>query len=406
MVSKDLEEIELLKPKQSFPKKFIGIIFGLIALMFFLLSFVCFISIFGFFVGVGFMAIAICFAVAGSKLYSGDKKIKCPYCDDELTVSPEQKSIKCERCHKIILLKWLDDIAEKEAKLENIDNNSKILTDKHIYENVRPINRAKGSRFRISWILGLFFLFAGVGGILESAYLSGFLLIMCSAITIPYTNNMISEILNFEISGKRKYILIILIFFLFGLSMPETDISEDSVSNSGQSTEQTDNQNIPLSEQNGVESTLITKSTRDMLPTGEDIPTEFTMSEIGKEHPFYGNISRESHRISFDKNEGSSGYIEIIFTASKYNSTKNAQTVYNWEVDSIKDVRGYTELKSKVNAECFAYKIDEGFTAQFAENICIKENVVFSTYVTTADTFRTPDQYLNDMALIFEKRMG
>ena len=217
MVSKDLEEIELLKPKQSSPKKFIGIIFSLIALMFFLLGFVCFISIFGFFMGVGFIAIAICFAVAGSRLYSGNKKIKCPYCDDELTVSPEQKSIKCGRCHKIILLKWLDNIMDKEAKLENNENNSKILKDKHIYENIRPIDRAKGNRFRISWILGLFFLFGGLGGILESAYLSGFLLIICSAITIPYTNNMISEILNFEISGKRKYILIILVFFLVGL---------------------------------------------------------------------------------------------------------------------------------------------------------------------------------------------
>ena len=72
----------------------------------------------------------------------------------------------------------------------------------------------------------------------------------------------------------------------------------------------------------------------------------------------------------------------------------------------IKDRRGYTELKSEVNAECFAYKIDEGFDAKSGENICIKKNVMFTTDVTLWDTFEKTEKYVYDMAQIFEKRIN
>lgn len=406
MVSKDLEEIELLKPKQSSPKKFIGIIFSLIALMFFLLSLVCFISIFGFFVGVGFIAIAICFAVAGSKLYSGDKKIKCPYCDDELTVSPEQKSIKCGRCHKIILLKWLDNIVDKEAKLENNENNSKILKDKHIYENTKPIDGTKG-KSSICWFFGIYFLLAGLAFIAEGNYALSIFMFIISAIILPNTNKIISEKCGFELTGKRRIILIIILFTLAALFTPtEYNDSNNSDNITPHSTEQLDKQKDMQSarqlDQKEAE-TLITKSTRDMLPTGEDIPTEYY---LGKIETGYTNAISESYHINIDKNEGTTGLIDITFTVTKYNSIENARSGYNTRVNGVKEERGYTELKSKVNADCFAYKIDEGFYARFAENICITENVVFSTYVTTSNTFRTPEKYLNEMAQIFEKRIG
>lgn len=218
MVSKDLKEIELLKPKPDQINKLAGSICYLIALIFFLIGFAFVISIFGFFAGFGFMLIAMCFVVAGSNLYYGNKKIKCPYCDDELTVSPEKKSEKCKRCHKIILLKWLDYIRDKETKLENKDNNSNILKDKYTHENAEPIDDTKVKRFAC-WFFGICFLIGVPVNFEENRIMSVFLLII-SVILLPNTNKMISERCGFELSGIRRIILIIILFILGSLSLP------------------------------------------------------------------------------------------------------------------------------------------------------------------------------------------
>lgn len=219
MVSKDLKEIELLKPKPDQINKLAGIIFCLIALMFFLLSFACFISIIGFFAGAGFLIIALCFSEAGIGLYCGNKKIKCPYCDDELTVSPDEKSKKCKRCHKIILLKWLDNIGDKQSKLENKDNNSKILKDKYTHENAEAIYGTKVKRFAC-WFFGIYFLLAGLAFIDEGTYTLSVFLLIISAIILPNTNKIISEKCGFELSGIRRIILIIILLILGALSTP------------------------------------------------------------------------------------------------------------------------------------------------------------------------------------------
>ena len=220
MVSKDLKEIELLKPKPDQADKFAGAICYLIALMFFLIGFVFVISIFGFFAGVGSMVIAMCFVVAGSNLYYGNKKVKCPYCDDELTVSPEEKSEKCKRCHKIILLKWLDNIEDKEAKLENKDNNSNILKDKYTHENAEAIYGTKVKRFAC-WFFGIYFLLVGLVSIDKGTYTLSVFLLIISVIILPNTNKIISEKCGFELSGILRIILIIILLILGFLSTPE-----------------------------------------------------------------------------------------------------------------------------------------------------------------------------------------
>ncbi len=181
-----------------------------------------------------------------------------------------------------------------------------------------------------------------------------------------------------------------------------TDSSEQDITNSDISTqpEIKTNDNVEPIQKEKTDSTsaLITKSTKDMLPTGENIPTEFTMGQIGNEK----KENMESSRRSFSKWTDSSGMIDIDFEAYKYDSVENARIAYDRAVKLIIDLRGYTELKSTVKAVCFAYKIDE----EFGENICIKKNVMFTTYVTISDGYEKPEKYVNDMAQIFEKRIN
>lgn len=196
-------------------------------------------------------------------------------------------------------------------------------------------------------------------------------------------------------------LLLIGVIFLSGC----TDSSEQDIANSDMSTQpDKTNDNIEPIQKEKIEPTsvLITKSTKDMLPTGEDIPTEFTMGQIGSKK----KENTELSGISFSKWIGSSGGVDIDFNAYKYDSVENARIAYDGAVKVIKDLRGYTELKSEVNAECFAYKIDDGFSSKFGENICIKKNVMFTTYVTLGDTYEKPEKYVNDMAQIFEKRIN
>ena len=70
-----------------------------------------------------------------------------------------------------------------------------------------------------SWIFGVLFLFAGMGLISQGSYITGILVMVCSAMIIPYFNKMASEKFHFQISGGIKFILVIIIFGLIGIGM-------------------------------------------------------------------------------------------------------------------------------------------------------------------------------------------
>ncbi|MFT4283185.1 MAG: hypothetical protein ACMXX6_02045, partial [Candidatus Woesearchaeota archaeon] len=69
--------------------------------------------------------------------------------------------------------------------------------------------------FIISWISGLLFLLVGVET-LATIPLIGIIIILCSVLIIPKSEKLISEKFNFEISGRIKFILILIIFTLIG----------------------------------------------------------------------------------------------------------------------------------------------------------------------------------------------
>jgi len=77
--------------------------------------------------------------------------------------------------------------------------------------------------FIFSWIFGVLFLLVGIGTIGTGSPIAGIVIILCSAVIIPYFNKLIAEKLNFKISGGVKFLLAIVIFVAMGFSIASTN---------------------------------------------------------------------------------------------------------------------------------------------------------------------------------------
>ncbi len=97
-----------------------------------------------------------------------------------------------------------------------------------------------------SWIFGILFLFGGMGVIGQGSLFSGIVIMLCSAMIIPYFNKLAEEKFNFKISGGIKFILIIIIFIFMGIGISN---SEDL--NSSSDIQQIGNSNS-IPKENGI----------------------------------------------------------------------------------------------------------------------------------------------------------
>jgi hypothetical protein len=144
-----------------------------------------------------------------------------------------------------------------------------------------------------------------------------------------------------------------------------------------------------------------------LLPTREDVATEFWTGKVANISfkKKYAGLQVAKYN-SFSKLDGTSGIIEVEFRIVTFDSQMNAQIFWNDIVSGIKQDGGYTEIDNPTRENCFTYTQDYGFDAHFGENFCIKQNVVFSTYVTTSNTFKKADVYVRDMGKMYGKRVG
>jgi len=94
-----------------------------------------------------------------------------------------------------------------------------------------------------SWIFGVLFLFSGLGMVMQGSLFSGIIIVICSAMIIPYFNRLSEENFNFKITGGVKFILVIIILVFMGIGMSN---SEDL--NSNQDIVESDDINTPAKE--------------------------------------------------------------------------------------------------------------------------------------------------------------
>ncbi|MGV8169495.1 MAG: DUF4352 domain-containing protein [Candidatus Nanoarchaeia archaeon] len=88
----------------------------------------------------------------------------------------------------------------------------------------------------ISWIFGIIFLINGLSIIFTNSVFLGILIFIGSLIIIPYTCNLISKWVNFEISGKIKWVAVAVIIILLIINSMISDSDkvnkkEDTIEN-------------------------------------------------------------------------------------------------------------------------------------------------------------------------------
>ncbi len=67
---------------------------------------------------------------------------------------------------------------------------------------------------KVSWVLGIVFLFGAMGGILSGSFIAGALYLIVACILLPPTTTYLKEKKNFELSGIMKVIVIIILLCL------------------------------------------------------------------------------------------------------------------------------------------------------------------------------------------------
>jgi len=151
--------------------------------------------------------------------------------------------------------------------------------------------------------------------------------------------------------------------------------------------------------------TLITKSVDEMLPTRAEIPTEFTIGKIENATMATAGFESGGKLSTYKIGEIVGTIAEVIdikYTAYKFSSTDNAKLYYDNKISEIKQTGGYREIDVY---NCFAYKKDYGFQASFGVSICLKNNIVYSVHVTSANTFESVDDYLKDATNLLNRKI-
>lgn len=159
-----------------------------------------------------------------------------------------------------------------------------------------------------------------------------------------------------------------------------------------------------------AEPLLITKSTDEMLPTREDIPTEFVMDDI-KDVELATSIKgfESGKSLSASKLVGTfaPGLIVVHFKVLKFLSVDDAKEYYGSKVSEIKNDGGYTELNIKTdNSDCFSWKQDYGYDARFVTSICQNNNIFYEVFVSASQTFENPDSYLKSMLPVIDAKIN
>lgn len=156
---------------------------------------------------------------------------------------------------------------------------------------------------------------------------------------------------------------------------------------------------------------LVTKSPEEILPTREEIPTEFVMGEIDDIELSEIPSGFESGKLlSIYKTVGRFviGVVLVDFDVYKFSTISDAEAFYTEKVGNIKNTGGYTEASIPVSSgtTCFSWTEDYGFEASFAGANCQKANVYYLVVVTTTETYEKPYKYLSNMVFLVDNKIN
>lgn len=124
------------------------------------------------------------------------------------------------------------------------------------------------------------------------------------------------------------------------------------------------------------EQSLITKSPYEMLPTRNDLSTEWQFGGDGVNETINAT-GFDSGALMTVRKTSDITPTQVTVHIYKFNSIDNANDYYQTSVNDEKQTGGYKEVSTyRVNADCYAGK-QESFSGEIAFIYCIKKNVVF-----------------------------
>jgi len=81
----------------------------------------------------------------------------------------------------------------------------------------------------LSWIFGIVFGLSGLTFLFTGSIIAGGSLILASLILLPPVNKLVKEKFNFELSRGLKITLVIILFVIYAVNLPSSDISSNDV---------------------------------------------------------------------------------------------------------------------------------------------------------------------------------
>lgn len=252
----------------------------------------------------------------------------------------------------------------------------------------------------ISWIFGVIMILAGLGAFISSSFVAGLTLLIMSAVILPPVNKVFKEKLNFELSKGLKWAVIIIGIIIIGFT-----------ANTERSTQESSGDINKIKTDLGISKKTITKPLLEMLPSRQDIPTEFKMDAPSNFTPSQIPGGFDSGiKISATKIIGATGTGIIVadFNIMKFKSNEQAKNYHNFDTSRIKNEGGYSEISLSVSseAECFSFTEDYGYQGRFATSDCVKDNLAYQVIITGTQTFEKPQKYLKDMITILDNRIN
>jgi hypothetical protein len=149
--------------------------------------------------------------------------------------------------------------------------------------------------------------------------------------------------------------------------------------------------------------TLVTKSTSELLPTRNDLSTEWRFYEVENiTVNFTGFDLGSSMTLSLGVSSGRNSITPIIY---KFLTIEQADSFYENKInsDNYLEKGGYKEVNTdQIAAKCQAYKVDK-IMAELGQMYCVKANIFFELKVSS-QTFES-DKYLIDIGKIIVEKI-
>jgi len=136
------------------------------------------------------------------------------------------------------------------------------------------------------------------------------------------------------------------------------------------------------------ESSSIKKEPMDLLPTREEIDSEWENIKINNQDIDASGFDSGAS-LEMDRMESLSLSLAYIFVY-KFDSKNYADSFYSAEINKVKERGGYTEIStSGIDAICFGYKGGDLYEGYYYSFYCKKDNIFFQTEVATFSAWRS-----------------